>query len=101
MIDFKLLAAPRLGYVHPTELRLPSGGGWFNGKIADSDSVNPGSNPGLPARHTGFFGSVSDRAEKCDTCGGYAEASGLSSVPIRSRDLWRGAKSTMGATLEP
>jgi hypothetical protein len=25
------------------------GWGWFNGKIADSDSVNPGSNPGPPA----------------------------------------------------
>src|SRR5882762_7804668 len=49
MIDFKPLAAPRLGYVHPTELRLPSGEGWFNGKIADSDSVNAGSNPGPPA----------------------------------------------------
>ena len=30
------MIAPRLGYVHPTELRLPSGGGWFNGKIPDS-----------------------------------------------------------------
>src|ERR1700680_5301238 len=29
-----------------------------------SDSVNPGSNPGHPAMHTGFFGSVSARAEK-------------------------------------
>jgi hypothetical protein len=46
MIDLKPLAAPRLGYVQPTELRLPSGGGWFNGKTADSDSANHGSNPG-------------------------------------------------------
>jgi hypothetical protein len=33
MIDFKPLAAPRPGYVHPTGLRLPSGGGWFNGYV--------------------------------------------------------------------
>jgi hypothetical protein len=38
--------------------------------IADSDSVNPGSNPGPSARQTGFFGSVTTRAEKCDICGG-------------------------------
>src|SRR5580704_4361774 len=28
-----------------------------------SDSVNPGSNPDPPARHTGFFGSVAARAD--------------------------------------
>ncbi len=37
---------------------------------ATLDSVDLGSNPGSPARDTGFFGSVSARAEKCDTCGG-------------------------------
>jgi hypothetical protein len=32
--------------------------------IADSDSVNQGSNPGPSAKHTGFFGSVSARADR-------------------------------------
>jgi hypothetical protein len=53
MIDFKPLAAPRLGYVHPTELRLPSGG--------DCSTVEqPTLTPSILVPHDSTFGSCRD-----------------------------------------
>jgi hypothetical protein len=40
------------------------GAGLVQRRTADSDSVSHSSNPGPPARHTGFFGSASARAEE-------------------------------------
>ena len=60
----------RLVYVHPTELRLPSGGGYFNGRTAESDFVNHGSNPGPPASQARLRGFISRMARTADISAG-------------------------------